>query len=265
MTGTIYAKDGWATNAAMIAQAVKPLGYLNGRVIDMTYGLGRFWSEWRPDGLVTVDLNPAAGADLVADFRQLPFPDRSFDVAVFDGPYKLNGRPSQGGPATSDDDYGVGGDTVTRWQDRYQLLLDGITEACRIADRVLVKCQDQVNSGHVRWQTVDFTVHAARCGFDRVDSFDFPGYRPQPSDRSRKCPKCDTRPGGPDPSCTWCDGSNRIPTVQHHAARNYSTLLVFDRLPGRRRHYTDQFPELRLANPPIDYADGLLALTAAAD
>jgi hypothetical protein len=185
-------------NAELIADC-HALGYLRDtdRVLDATYGLGRFWRLWRPLGLVTNDLHTEA--DLRADFTALPFPDLSFDACIFDGPYKLNGRPASGGPANSDADYGVA--TYQRWQDRHALLRAGITETARLTRRtLLVKCQDQVSSGQVRWQTREFTEHAESYGFRLIDALHVQGMRAQPSNRR-----------------------------QVHARRDYSTLLVLER------------------------------------
>ncbi len=184
-------------NAELIV-ACRDLGYIGGRVLDPTWGLGRFWTRWQPDGLVATDLDPARGRDGVADFTALPHPDRSFDTVVFDPPYKLNGTPSSGGPASSDSDYGVA--TVASWRDRMALCMAGIDECGRVAaGHLLVKCQDQVCSGKVRWQTHEFAAHAVRGGvLQLVDRLELVSYRPQPAGRR-----------------------------QVHARRNHSTMLVF--------------------------------------
>lgn len=77
------------------------------------------------------------------------------------------------------------------------------TEAARVVKprgHVLLKCMDQVNGGKVRWQTIEFTNHAATVGLELVDMLHLQSYRAQP------------------------DG-----TAQQHARRNYSTLLVFEK------------------------------------
>lgn len=173
------------------------LGYIRDtdRVLDVTYGKGRFWKKYRPEGLITNDLDWSTDAFWHFDFRRLPFD--SMDVVVFDPPYKLNGT---GGSHPSDEGYGVAGGYVD-WRDKHQLIIDGIEECARIAGRMLlVKCQDQVCSGAVRWQTYTFTATAARCGFELVDMLHVQGHRKQPPGRR-----------------------------QVHAARDYSTLLVLGR------------------------------------
>jgi hypothetical protein len=132
------------------------------------------------------------------DFTALPWPDRFFDAVTFDPPFKLNGTPT----ASVDQRYGV--DVYRSREQRHDLILAGITECARVARRVLlVKCQDQVNGGKIRWQTRLFADHAEAQGFELVERFDMLGYRPQPPGRT-----------------------------QQHARRNYSTLLVLERSPA---------------------------------
>ena len=131
------------------------------------------------------------------DFRKLPFGDGEFDAVVFDPPYRLNGTPDRG---EFDERYGIGG-KYTRWQDRHQLIQEGLSECARVASAfVLLKCQDQVCSGKKRWQTSDFSFWAmTECGLSLEDRFDMLGHvRPQPAGRR-----------------------------QVHSQGNYSTLLVF--------------------------------------
>ncbi len=141
---------------------------------------------------------PEGGAR--GDFTRLPFRDRAFDAVVFDGPYKLNGTPDE----ETDERYGV--HLPTRWQDRMTLLEAGTVEAARVARRrLLVKCQDQVCSGEIRFQTRLLADVAEAQGFRLVQMLHKEGGRPQPEGRR-----------------------------QVHARQNYSTLLVLDRLSPRR-------------------------------
>lgn len=193
---TVLATARWRTNGHLIAD-VAQLGYLrkSDLVLDPTYGRGRWWTKWRPDRLVTLDKRP--GAELVGDFQQLPFPADAFDAVAFDPPYKLNGTPS----GDVDARYGV--DEPARWQDRHALIRAGLDECARVlrpGGVLLLKCQDQVSSGPVRWQTFEFTFYAGGLGLLLVEKFDSLGGRPQP--RGRR---------------------------QVHARRNTSTLLIFEK------------------------------------
>lgn len=172
----------WASNAELIAD-VAALGWLRDdyTVLDTTYGHGRFWTKYRPPLLTGVDVNPSKSmTGTSVDFRNLPFPDRSFDVVVFDPPYKLSGTPE-----LDDFDEAYGIDVPSRWQDRMQLIADGAGECARVAAKhLLVKCQDQVVSGQMRWQTDVVTDVVCAAGFRKADRFDFrSGGIPQPSGR----------------------------------------------------------------------------------
>jgi hypothetical protein len=188
----------WPSNGHLIADCAR-LGYLRKewRTLDPTYGLGVFWSVWRPDVLIAHDLDPAKSpTGQSVDATALPYWERTFDAVVIDGPYKLNGTPDE----AIDGRYGV--QVATRWQDRMDLLGKMLVEGARVLGDgyLLWKCMDQVCSGKVRWQTYEFTAQAERLGLGLVDRLDFLSYRPQP--------------GG---------------TRQVTARRNCSTLLVFKR------------------------------------
>ena len=191
--GVIYAAQKWPTNAHMIKDAAR-LGYLrkDWLTYDPTYGLGNFWTEWRPTKLIYDDKYTLDGAD----FRQIPFNGDTFDAVVFDPPYKLNGTPSP-----EEKRYGV--EVPTRWQDRMTLIRDGVAECARVTKRkgfLLVKCMDQVVSGKVVWQTDEVTRWAKLAGMTKVDRLDLlTNPRPQPHSR------------------------------QLHARRNSSALLIFQK------------------------------------
>ena len=163
-------------NADAIADLAR-LGRLrpDDRILDATYGLGRFWTRWQPATLVACDINPRRARDVVADATVLPFADRSFDVVAFDPPYKLGGTPRR----RMDADYGV---------DHYRpaakvaaLIEAGTVEACRTAARaVATKCMDQVSSGRQHWQTVDVHVLARRLGWRVVEEMYVLEPAPQP-------------------------------------------------------------------------------------
>lgn len=176
---TVLAAHTWRNNAEMIADVAR-LGYLNGHVMDATYGeTGGFWTIWRPDGLVAHDLKVDG-----VDFTALPELDATYHAVVFDPPYKLSGTPASAGFDTR---YGV--DQYVRWQDRMLLILRGVAECGRVVKpggHLLVKCMDQVCSGQMRWQTDAVTRKAQESGFRKVDRFDLLGkFRPQPAGRSQ--------------------------------------------------------------------------------
>lgn len=181
----------WRDNAELIV-GVHLLGYLRNddHVLDPTYGRGNWWKRWRPKSLVAHDLITDG-----VDFRALPESDATFDVVAFDPPYKLNGTAT---PAV-DGRYGV--HEYDSIEGRHELIRLGIDECQRVLKSggvLLVKCQDQVCGGKIRWQTRIFADYAEqKHPLELVDSMMMIGSRPQPGTRR-----------------------------QQHARRNYSTLLI---------------------------------------
>lgn len=207
---TIFRMTDAKNNAELIVMA-RDLGYIPDAhdtwTLDCTYGSGRFWKNWRPEHLIRADINVVdehrntREGVVQADFTQMPWGDDVYSAVVFDPPYKLNGTPAMGGPATSDESYGVG--TKQTIRERMDLIYRGLHEAYRVAvpgGFVLVKCQDQVSSGKVHWQTIDIATRW-RNGLmgELVDMLHLPGHRAQPAGD------------------------------QVHAHQNYSTLLIFQK------------------------------------
>ncbi|WP_116996347.1 hypothetical protein [Desertimonas flava] len=236
---TVYAIAKANTNAELVEQCAE-LGYLRRefRVLEPTWRNGRFWSRWQPDELYGSDLvTECSPVGRSIDARRLPWRDGWFDAVVVDGPYKLNGTSTGEGPSASDVDYGV--DRYNSVAGRHGLLADMMTEAHRVlapaarvrVDRgrhewvggiLLFKCQDQVCNQQIWWQTDIFTRHAETLGLVKVDSLMLEGYREQPP-RTRKHGDCHGS------GCLMCE-DGRVPSRQEHAARNYSTLMVLQKL-----------------------------------
>ena len=199
---TILTATAWPTNAELIEDVAR-LGYLSGQILDCTYGYGTFWKNWRPaeDRFVACDIDEAKSPLGVSiNFCKLPFNSERFDSVVFDPPYKMNGtsRPED---RAADERYGV--HIPARWQDRMQLICDGLIECMRVSRRyVLAKCMDQVVSGRKVWQTATLYQTAWNYHYRLVDRFDMlVTPRPQPEGRR-----------------------------QVHTQAIYSTLLVFERI-----------------------------------
>lgn len=227
MTSPVMAFSTARSNAELVLDVVR-LGHLDRHMItlDPTWGLGRFWTRWHPDHLVGSDLDPSRSPiGFPVDFTDLPWA-RCFDAVVFDPPYKLNGS---GGSHASDSAYGVAARGVS-WQARHALITAGIAECARVlvpGGTLLVKCQDQVCGGAKRWQTREFADAAERAGCELVEQLHLPGWRPQPEWQAcRRCQRTGHEPVRVHPVCTSCGGAGWFRPRQHHAAANYSTLLV---------------------------------------
>lgn len=191
----VLATQAWPTNAELIADVAK-LGYLDGTVLDATYGEGNFWTVFRPEQLATNDAFKPA--DTHYSYLDLfAFPKQWFDTVVFDPPYKLSGTPSLG---EFDNRYGIA--EYMPMQERLADIRMGARECFRVARKyLLVKCQDQVCAGKIRWQTNMVIDAIEGVGGELVDRFDFI-YTPRPQPNGRR---------------------------QVHASRNTSTLLVFQK------------------------------------
>ena len=197
----MYAFDPTRTTNARLVEDLATLGYLKKEwlTLDPTYGRGRFWKLWRPKNLWMSDIDPAHDGVEWGDFTNLRWATDWFDAVVFDPPYKLNGT---GGSHASDEGYAV--DDKLTMRHRHDLIYDGIDECLRVLKQggiFIMKCQDQVSSGKVRWQTIKFALYTEGGIAYRAELIDMLfvcGGIPQPPGRR-----------------------------QVHARRNYSTALIF--------------------------------------
>jgi hypothetical protein len=174
------------TSARAIAD-LATLGYLHRDqyALDMTYGKGRFWREFRPHRLITNDINRERRAIYNYDFCDLPSWDDRFDVTAFDPPFKLNGT---GGRGPGDDAYGVEGG--------YQSLgfiIDqaeqGFSEAVRVTKRrglILYKTQNQISGGRSRRLAAWMEGFAEEKGCRFEDELYICGHRAQPNGRPQR-------------------------------------------------------------------------------
>ena len=126
------------TNADVLAQ-IGPVYLAGGPVVDLTYGLGKWWDRWRPAELVAHDLRRDG-----VRFEALPWPDGYFAAAVFDPPYTPSSAGT--GAATFRHRYGL---TETRnHAEVVALVRAGALEALRVVRRggyVVCKVGDYTN------------------------------------------------------------------------------------------------------------------------
>jgi tRNA G10 N-methylase Trm11 len=172
-------------------------------VVDVTFGEGGFWTDYRPATLVVHDLYKVDGVD----FRDLPEPDRSVDVVVFDPPYiAQGGRESGGSIAAFRDRFGLDEGPRSTAELR-ELARDGIAEAARVlkpSGRLLVKTMNYINGRAFVQGQRDVVTAAEEAGLVQVDEFvHVSGTGPPPPGRK----------------------------VQVHARRAHSFLCVFQARP----------------------------------
>lgn len=111
--------------------------------LDLTYGLGGFWKFPHPTiEVVGLDLDPARGLDLVADYRSTGLPDASFDLVAFDPPYISN--PSHSGTSVMASRFG----SFANVRELEESVRAGTREAwrlCRLG--IVVKVQNHMHGG----------------------------------------------------------------------------------------------------------------------
>jgi hypothetical protein len=183
------------SNGVLIA-AVARLGYLNGPVLDLTFGRGAWWTRYQPNELT----------EYVGDFTATGIVAGSVPVICYDPPYISTGSRATSSIPDFYDRYGVG--EFSGWQAVRKLMEAGLDECARIlAPRgwLLMKCMNYVESGRRVWNVHHFADHGRALGLELVDEF------------------VHVTGGGAQPS-TNLDGS---PREQRHARQVHSDLLVF--------------------------------------
>jgi len=136
------------------------------RVADVTYGKGVFWHKIDPTkyDLLASDLMTGV------DFRNLPYGDRSLDVFVLDPPFMHDGKTVH----KSINARYQNGSALGRHESIARLYGSGILEAARVLRPkgiIIVKCQDEIESGKQRWSHVEIIQLLGLFGFELVDLF----------------------------------------------------------------------------------------------
>lgn len=140
------------------------------RILDCTYNKGVFWRKSCDSRPIRSDLGKFQDLDVRADLAQLPFLDGSLDVVVLDPPYgnmsTVARTDHMEGPCALK--------TVRTPTDVMNLYRDGIDEAELVLSPggiLIVKCQDQVNSGKQIWFSIKIYNYAIMCSFEGIDRF----------------------------------------------------------------------------------------------
>jgi SAM-dependent methyltransferase len=112
-----------------------------------------------------MDIDPQFNLDVVANFYDMPFSDKSFDVIVFDPPHLPVASASENSSGIWRDTYGLTNSGAGREGDNISGMFLGFAkEAKRVLKPggiVLAKIADLVHNHRYQWQQVDF-VNAIR-------------------------------------------------------------------------------------------------------
>jgi SAM-dependent methyltransferase len=145
------------------------------KILDWTYNEGKMWKGIRDRyDLTTMDIESKYRTDRVGDFRDMPFPDSSFDVIVFDPPHLPTHAASPGSSKIFEQRYGNTADTGRgRDGDNISPMFAGfLKEAKRVLKEngvVLAKLADIVHNHRYQWHIVDFVNEVRNSGMTPCD------------------------------------------------------------------------------------------------
>ncbi len=146
MSDLVMAAAEWRTNAELIADVAR-LGYINGHVLDLTFGGGGWWKTYKPASLFTNDLSRETEAEYHYDFRHTPWCIGEFGTVAYDPPYV-----AEGGRKTSTIDLERYGQLdCPKDPKALQLLINqGLMEAARLTEtggHILCKVKNYISNG----------------------------------------------------------------------------------------------------------------------
>jgi tRNA G10 N-methylase Trm11 len=152
------------TNAELFPQILQLYVPPGARVADVTYGRGVFWRQV-PSQLyevLTTDLSTGV------DCRALPYADASLDALVFDPPYAHGGLTMKASINRCYRNANGSHESIMR------LYAAGVLEAARVlrvGGRLVVKTQDEIESGRQRLTHLEVIELVTTFGFRLLDLF----------------------------------------------------------------------------------------------
>lgn len=150
------------TNAQMIRNALTLYVPPGAVIADVTYGRGVFWKDTNRTGYTLLASDIQTGVD----FRALPYADDSIDCLVLDPPYMHGGATVKESINTCYKNENGSHESVLR------LYAGGILEAARVLKKkgiILIKCQDEIESGKQRMSHVEILSLLTTFGFAMLD------------------------------------------------------------------------------------------------
>lgn len=174
----------WRNNGELITDAFKLL-FVNGLwcesdlVLDVTYGDGKWWTEFQPERFVALSRRNDPGFD----FADTGLLTGSARVVAFDPPYVCKGGRETSTILDMDDAYGLIDAPLTPAA-LLTMNTGGLSEAMRLATHaVLLKSMDFVSGGELQCHTRLLEAYAESKGwvvFERLVHLPTGG-RPQPA------------------------------------------------------------------------------------
>jgi len=186
-------------NADLFVEIARLYIPANAVVADVTYANGNFWSKVDTAQYNCRFTDLSTGVDMC----DLPYEDASIDVVVIDPPYMYN--PKGTVKASLSSPYNLNAERLLKTNaDVLSLYYDAIDEGLRVLSeegRLIIKCQDIIQSGIQRWNHIYIHDFAVNRGMYAKDLFVL-------QTQSK-------------PAMRW--------DHQHHARKNHSYFWIFDR------------------------------------
>lgn len=157
------------TNADLLPSIFRLYVPEGSRVADVTYGRGVFWQQIDQTKyeMLTTDLMTGV------DFCDLPYEGQSIDALIFDPPY-MHGGGKVGGKGIKESINRCYRNANTSHESVVRLYAGGILESARVLRKrgvIIVKCQDEIESGKQRLSHVEIIQLLELLGFEVVDQF----------------------------------------------------------------------------------------------
>ena len=137
-------------------------------IADITHGKGIFWKKAKGYRVIGSDIERPK--NLIADLRALPYPASTFDVVILDPPYGHSSTASIKKILA----VGYNLNSVRGRKSIMDLYSGGIREAKRVLKSqklLIVKCQDEIESGKQNWNHITIKDMAEKKGFYAKDLF----------------------------------------------------------------------------------------------
>ena len=152
------------TNAGLLPRIFELYVPQGSRVADVTYRRGVFWQN------IDRSKYEVFATDLMTgvDFCDLPYDERSLDALILDPPYMHGGKGIKESINRCYRNQNTSHESVIR------LYAGGVLEASRVLRKkgiVIVKCQDEIESGKQRLSHVEIIQLLELLGFEIVDQF----------------------------------------------------------------------------------------------